>query len=123
MEHKVLDFDLFMREKNRETITVKIYGEDYEIPMQTPAIVPVTMARAEMSPDPAQSTMMIMKAADAMLGAETVDKLCRHGMSAYDLSQLVQKLFHEFNMEEENEAQDMSDKDSRVVVGGKREKK
>lgn len=123
MDHKVLDFDLFMREKNNETITVRIYGDEYEIPMQTPAIVPVTMARAEMSPDQTQSTMMIMKAADAMLGVETVDKLCRKGMSAADLSQLVQKLFYEFNHMDEEESQEVTDEDSRVAVGDKREKK
>ena len=123
MEHKILNFDLFMREKSKETMTVTIFGDDYEVPMQTPAVVPVMMARAEMSPDPQQSTMMIMKAADAMLGRETVDKLCEKGMSASDLSQLVQQLFHEFNSDDEDEnQQELSDEDSRVAVGGKREK-
>ena len=123
MEHKILNFDLFMREKTKETITVTIFGEDYEIPMQTPAIVPVMMARAEMDLDPTQSTMMIMKAADAMLGKATVDKLCAKGLSAFDLSQLVQKLFYEFNHADEDEAQELTDEDSRVAAGGKREKK
>lgn len=125
MEHKILDFDLFMREKKHETMTVKLFGENYEIPMEVPAIVPVLMARAEMSMDEQQNTVMIMRAADAMFGAETVDKLCAKGMTSRELAALVMKLFSEFSgvNTEDDDVQEVDDEDSRVTAGGKRRKK
>ena len=77
---KILNFDKFISEKKQETITVTIMGEEYSVPMEIPAIVPVMMARAE-SMDGQQQTRMVMLAADAMLGAENVDKLCNKGFS------------------------------------------
>lgn len=123
---KVLNFDQFMSEKNKETIDVQVYGKTYKVPMEIPAIVPVMMARAESALDPQQSTKMVMRAADAMLGSEAVDELCCKGMSASDLSSLVQQLFKKINGadEDEDEAEEVSDEDSRKQTGeGKRAKK
>ena len=123
---KVLNFDQFMSEKNKETIDVQVYGKTYKVPMEIPAIVPVMMARAESALDSQQSTKMVMRAADAMLGAEAVDELCCKGMSASDLSSLVQQLFKKINGadEDEDEAEEVSDEDSRKQTGeGKRAKK
>ena len=53
---KILDFDKFISEKKKETITVTVLGKDYPVSMEIPAIVPVMMARAEASLDQQQST-------------------------------------------------------------------
>lgn len=122
---KVLDFDLFMRESNRETIDVTVYGDVYKVPMEIPAIVPVLMARAEMDNDASVSMKMILTAADAMFGKENVDKMCRKGMSAKSLAQLIEKLFQMINGkdDEEDEEQEVTDEDGHVQTNSKKPKK
>ena len=123
---KILNFDKFISEKKQETITVTIMGEEYSVPMEIPAIVPVMMARAE-SMDGQQQTRMVMLAADAMLGAENVDKLCNKGFSAANLAALVQQLFKEINegsSDEDEDSEEVTDEDSRIQTGeGKLAKK
>ena len=123
---KVLNFDLFMQEHEKKMIDVTVFGETYTIPMEIPAIVPVMMARAEESLDPAAATRMIMRAADAMFGAENVNRMCASGMSAKNLTTLIEKLFAEINGsgDEDEEVQELSDEDSRVQTNsGKNAKK
>lgn len=123
---KILNFDQFMSEKQKETITVTVYGKEYAVPMEIPATVPVMMARAESSMDGQQSTKMVMRAADAMFGPENVDEMCAHGLSAGDLANLVQQLFKEINegSDDEEDIEEVTDEDSRVQTGaGKRAKK
>lgn len=123
---KVLNFDLFMQEHEKKMIDVTVFGETYTIPMEIPAIVPVMMARAEESLDPAAATRMIMRAADTMFGAENVNRMCASGMSAKNLTTLIEKLFAEINGsgDEDEEVQELSDEDSRVQTNsGKNAKK
>lgn len=123
---KVLNFDQFLSEKNKETISVTVFGENYEVPAQIPAIVPVMMARAESTSDPQMATRMTMKAADAMFGEEAVNEMCDNGMSAPDLANLVQQLFKMINGtdDEDDDTEEVSDEDSRKQTGvGKRAKK
>ena len=125
MDHRVLNFDLFMQEKKHETMTITIFGKDYEVSLECPAIVPVMMARAEVEKDPKESTRMTMLAADAMIGKENVDELCSKGLSARDLADLIQRIFAEMNKSNaEDEEQELTDEDSRSSApSNKREKK
>ena len=119
---KVLNFDQFMSEKKKETIKVTIYGKQYEVPCEIPAIVPVMMARAEESALDAQaSTRMVMIAADALLGKAAVDEICGNGMTAKDLGSLVQQLFKMINgtaNEGDDDTEEYTDEDSRSEKKG-----
>lgn len=120
---KTLNFDLFMQETEQRTLDVTIFGDVYTVPMEIPAIVPIMMARAEESMNPAESTRMIMRAADAMFGTEAVNKMCRKGMTAKNMAKLVEQLFAEINGgDEDEEAQELSDEDSRVQTSSKAKK-
>lgn len=117
---KTLNFDKFISEKEREKIEVTVFGNVYEVECFVPAIVPVMMARAESSNDPQASVKMVMIAADAMLGRKTVNELCAKGISASDLSELVNRLFKIINGSdgnEDDEYEEVSDDDSRKVNG------
>lgn len=122
---KILDFDQFIQEHEKRELDVIVLGDTYKVPLTIPAIVPVMMARAEESLNPQDSTKMVMRAADAMFGAENVNKMCRKGLGAKDLAKLIEKLFAEINAgDEDEEAQDVSDEDSRVQAkSGKSAKK
>lgn len=123
---KILNFDLFMSEKKKESITVTVYGKDYEVPMEIPAIVPVMMARAEAAMDATQSVKMVMGAADVLLGENVVDELCRKGMSSNDLAELVQRLFNMIRGVdgEDDEVEEIDDESSKKQTGtGKKSKK
>lgn len=112
---KTLNFDLFMQEHEKKTIDVIVLGKHYSVPMEIPAIVPVMMARAEESMNPAESTRMIMRSADAMFGKAAVDQMCADGMSAKNLATLVSQLFTEINgASEEDDVQELDDEDGHV---------
>lgn len=124
---KILNFDNFMSEKKKDTITVTVMGKEYVVPMEIPAIVPVMMARAESANDPSANTRMVMRAADAMFGESNVDQMCADGLGAANLAMLVQQLFKEINdgaSEDDDETEELTDEDSRRQTGeGKRSKK
>lgn len=116
---KVLDFDQFMAERNRETIEVKVFGKTYTVRKEIPALVPVMMARAEESTDSTLSGRMILRAADGWFGKKTVDEFCSQGMTTAELSNLVTQLFRAINGtndDDEDAAEEYSDEDSRVVA-------
>lgn len=123
---KVINFDQFMAEKKQEVITVTVFGKEYSVPAQIPAVVPIMMARAERTKNPLDNTRMIMFAADALFGNSAVDELCKNGMSGSDLASLVSMIFQKIQApdDEEDEAEELTDEDSRTAVaGGKSEKK
>ena len=121
---KVLNFDKFMEEKNGEVIKVTVYGKEYEVQSRIPASVPVMMARAESAMDGQLATKLVMRAADAMFGTKVVDEFCKRGMSANELSDLVQRLFNMINGDDnDDESEELSDEDSKKPTRNKNTKK
>lgn len=126
---KTLEFDRFLTEKNRETLTVTVYGKAYEVPARVPAIAPLMMARAEKLADQSSRNdayaRMIFGAADALFGEASMNEICSHGMSVDELSLLVQKTFGLINgtEEEEEEVVEIGDEDSRSILPGDSAKK
>ena len=122
---KVLDFDQFMAERAKETIDVKVYGKTYKIAKEIPALVPIMMARSEEDEDASLSGQMILRAADGWFGKEVVDEFCKNGMTTNELSNLVTQLFRAINgdSEDDDDAEEYSDEDSRVQVKNEKAKK
>ena len=113
---KMLNFDKFIQEKQKETIEVKVYGDVYTVPMEIPAIIPVMMARAEEEMDTVTRTRMVMRAADSMFGVEGVNKMCQKGMSAQAMGELVEAVFAQItgSDDDEDEAQELDDESGKV---------
>lgn len=119
--NKVLDFDQFLKEKNSETLTIRVFGKDYSFPAQMPAIVPVMLGRAAEEVDAAQETKITVGALDMLLGKENVDELCQKGMTVPEFRLLAKKIFGMINgaEPEDGEAQEMTDADSRKPAGAR----
>lgn len=126
MSNKVLNFDKFMSEKKKERIAVTVFGKEYSVPCEIPAIVTVMMARAEFSMSERDNTVMVMKAADSLFGEESVNAMCADGLSTKDLAALVQQIFQKINTgddDEENDEQELTDEDSRTAAKGAKSSK
>ncbi|MBQ8093376.1 MAG: hypothetical protein IJ242_07365 [Clostridia bacterium] len=121
-----LDFDLFLQEKERRTLPVRILGEIYEIPAVIPAIVPLKMARAERMRDHearnAEYSRLIFEAADALFGPDQLESFAAH-LSAQDLALLIQKCFERMNGAVPEEGETLTDEDSRSSLPGRASKK
>lgn len=125
---KTLNFDKFLSEAKHETIDVTVYGKTYKVKAKVPAIVPLSMARAERLADQKsrnqEQVRMIMNAAEAFFGKNALDEFCAKGMTSDQLSNLVNELFLMINgNEDEDEGQELSDEDSRSILPGESEKK
>lgn len=126
---KVLNFDQFMTEVKQETVSVVVNGRTYEVPARIPAIVPLTMARAEKLADQssrnAAYSRAIFTAADALFGEKQMNAICANGMSVEQLSALVQMTFDTINgaQEDDGEAAELTDEDSRSSLPGDSAKK
>ena len=124
---RTLKFDQFLRESQREKLRIDIYGHHYEIESRIPAIVPLKMARAEKLAETdrnAEYTRLIFEAADAMFGKENMEEICSFGLSAEDLSLLIQKCFEMINgAAAEEESEELSDEDGRSSLPGRSQKK
>ena len=89
---RALDFDRFLAERREEALTVRVYGEEYRVKKEIPALVPVLLAR-HAEDDPEKKGKVLLQAGDLMFGREVIDGFCRKGMSAEALSQLVEQVF------------------------------
>ena len=126
---KTLNFDLFLNEAKKETIYVVVHGKTYEVTAKVPAIVPRMMARAEKLADQssrnAAVTHTILSAADALFGEKQMNEICAGGLSLDELSMLMQKTFNLINgvEEDDGEAAELTDEDSRSSLPGDSAKK
>ena len=122
---RTLNFDRFIEEKEEEPIVITVLGRKYNVPPRIPAIVPVMMARAEEDMTAAETSKLVLRAADAMYGKKAVDQMCEDGLRTEELGLLVQKTFAAINgeEEEEDEEQELSDADSRRSISRSKPKK
>ena len=95
MARTTLDFDRFLSEKRQEYLTVRAFGAEYRVKREIPALLPLTLARAEEAERPAALEMALLRAADVLLGCENVDALCEKGIGATELTALVEKILAE----------------------------
>ena len=124
---KMLDFDRFLQEKNKERLSIKVYGKEYTFPPAMPAMVPLRLGRAADEMDSILETKITIQALDSLLGKDNVDELCQKGMTVPEFRLLAKKVFGMINgtlhVDDEDGAQEMSDEDSRRPVGGNKAKK
>lgn len=123
MAKRTLNFDNFMVEQKQEPIVVTVYGEDYKVKPQIPAIVMVTLARAETeSMGNQEAVQMIFRAGDAMFGAETINKFCAKGMEAGQLLDLIKRLFDVINGKGVDDDEEEMDDEGGMASGSKAKK-
>lgn len=114
MNIRVLDFDNFMAEKNEQPIVVKVYGKEYKVKPEIPAIVPVMMARSNEEMSEADASRMVLRAGDILFGKEAINEFCEKGMSIENLGNLIRRVFDMINgkgVDDDDDAETLSDED------------
>ncbi|MBR6029223.1 MAG: hypothetical protein IKP40_09025 [Clostridia bacterium] len=125
---RTLNFDNFIMEKDREPVYVTVFGKEYPVRPEIPAIVPVQLARAGLkaSDDVSEgdSAMNLIRAGDIMLGREAMDEICAKGLSTADLGALIMKLFELVNgtSVDGDESEELDDESGLEAAGGKAKK-
>ena len=91
-KNRFKSFDDMLAETTNETITIRVYGKDYTIPAQMPAIIPVMMARFEDDPEAMQRLTYL--AGDHLFGHEAVTEWASHdGFTKEKLETIVSEVF------------------------------
>lgn len=118
MSSRVLNFDNFITEKNEEPILVTVFGKEYKVKPQIPAIVPVMMARSNENMSEGDASRMVLRAADIMFGKEAIEELCEKGISVADLGSLIKHVFDMINGTgvDDDDAETLSDEDGMVTT-------
>ena len=117
MSKRILNFDNFMAEKNEEPIIVQVYGEEYKVKPEIPAIVPVMMARSNEEMNEGDASRMVLRAGDILFGEENINKFCKKGMSIENLGILIRQVFDMINGKsvDDDDAETLSDEDGMVA--------
>lgn len=124
MSRKVLNFDRFMAEKKAQFITVTVFGKDYMVRNEIPAMVPIAMARADETMDKNEAGLIILRAGDMLFGKENIDEMCEKGMTAAEISTLIQETFKVINgVEDEGDSEEIMDDAGKVTPESKKGKK
>lgn len=98
MERRTLNFDNFMSEKSQEPIMVTVFGKEYPVKPEIPAVVMVTLARTnDTSISEFDATKMMLSAGDVMFGKEAIDEMCRNGLRSDQLIDLIKMVFETIN--------------------------
>ena len=105
----MLDFDRFLKEKQGETLKVRVFGRTYEVRKEIPAIVPILMARSEQAMgkdgeemEDGEATRLVLRAADALFGEKAMDEMAGKGLGVEDLGELVRQVFTAIQKDEED---------------------
>lgn len=116
MSKRILNFDNFMAEKDEEPIIVRVYGEEYKVKPEIPAIVPVMMARSNEEMSEGDASRMVLRAGDILFGEENINKFCKNGMSIENLGSLIRQVFDMINGKsvDDDDAETLSDEDGMV---------
>lgn len=125
MANRTLNFDNFMSEKKQDPILVTVFGKEYAVRPEIPAIVMVTLARTnESTMSESDAAMMIMNAGDVMFGREAINEFCAKGMRSDQLVTLIKMVFEMINGKDVDgdDVEEISDEDGMVSAGGKAKK-
>lgn len=126
MANRTLNFDNFMVEKKQDPILVTVFGKEYPVKPEIPAIVMVTLARSnDTAISEFDATQMMIRAGDALFGKETVNEFCKNGMQASQLIELIKMVFETINGKDVDgeDVDDISDEDGMVSATGNKAKK
>ena len=120
MANKFIDFDRFLDEKKQTSLTVKVYGKEYKIKDEVPAIVPILLARAGESANNSTIGDTIMRAGDIMFGKDVITELCNKGMSAEEMGALIRTVFsrvsgQDIDGDDREDEQNVDDASGKVV--------
>lgn len=122
---RTLNFDNFMTEKNDEPIVVTVFGKDYPVKPEIPAVVMVTLARTnETSISDFDATKMMFNAGDVLFGHEAINEFCAKGMRSDQLLTLIKMVFEKINGKDVDgdDAETISDEDGMVSAAPKTKK-
>ena len=125
MANRTLNFDNFMTEKKQEPIMVTVFGKEYPVKPEIPAIVMVTLARTNDSNiSDFEATQMMIRAGDALFGKEIVDEFCSKGMQASQLIELIKMVFETINGKDVDgdDVEELSDEDGMVSTNSRAKK-
>ena len=126
MNSRTLNFDNFMTEKKQEPIMVTVFGKQYPVQPEIPAIVMVTLARTnDTSMTESDAAMMIINAGDILFGKAAINEFCAQGMRADQLVTLIKMVFEMINGKDVDgdDVEDIGDEDGMVSSSGNRAKK
>lgn len=124
MASRTLNFDNFITEKKAEPVFITVFGKEYKVKPEIPAIVPVMMARANEAMTDAEASKIVLKAADVMFGARAIDEMCEKGLTTEQIGELVKKTFAVINGQDVDgeDAETLSDEDGMVQTEGRAKK-
>ena len=125
MAGRTLNFDNVMTEKKQEPIMVTVYGKEYPVAPEIPAVVMVTLARTnESTMSESDAAMMILNAGDVLFGREAINEFCAKGMRSEQLVTLIKMIFEMINGKDVDgdDTDEISDEDGMVAAGSKAKK-
>lgn len=125
MANKTLNFDLFMNEKKQEPIKVTVYGKEYAVKPEIPAIVMVTLARTnEDTISDTDASIMLLRAGDIIFGKDAINEFCEKGMRSDQLLDLIKKVFETINGKDVDgeDVEELGNDDTGVAAGHKAKK-
>ena len=125
MSNRTLNFDLFMTEKKDEPIMVTVYGKEYAVKPEIPAVVMVTLARTnDSSISEFDATKMMFNAGDVLFGHAAINEFCTKGMRSDQLLDLIKRVFEMINGKDVDgdDMDTISDEDGMVSANNKAKK-
>ena len=126
MANKLLNFDRFMSERKKETITVRVFGEDHQVRASLPATIPIAIARASEMGDNQAMTLALLDALNYWFTEQELRDFAAKGMSFQEVSALAMQLFRMIsgkNVDGDDAGKTYDDEDGKTAPGDDDSKK
>lgn len=105
---KTIDFDNYMEEKKEENITIKAFGEEFELPPQIPlkTMENIIQLRKELGKDGAIPEAQIFTALEQMIGKEALEVLKENDANIEDAQWLLKQIWKMYRTQDEKDAEE-----------------
>ena len=119
MANRTLNFDNFMTEKKQEPILVTVFGKEYPVKPEIPAIVMVTLARSnDTSLSEYDAAKMMFRAGDVIFGKSAITEMCEKGLTSEQMVSLIKMVFEVINGKDVDgdDVEELTDEDGMVTT-------
>lgn len=106
MSDRFHDIDALLAEQTADTITIRVFGEDWQLPAALPAIIPLLLARwvadGREADDLTNAECLLF--AEALVPGEILDEWKRRGLTVDQLDPIISAIVSEIGLASPGEA-------------------
>jgi len=110
MSNRTIDFDQYRKEKKKEPVIIKAFGQEFELPPQIPlkTMESIIELRQKLGKGGTIPEEQIFTALEQMISEEALEALIEEGADVDDAEWLLREIFKQYRTSAEKDAEEQA---------------